>query len=257
MKTAIMRLIIFFSFVFSNFFPVHGQDLDSSYQQIVSDFITCLKSKNKEKIAAKINFPFSREYPIPEIGGEQEFLARYNEVFDEDLTKRIINSQPSTDWSPMGWRGIMFLSGLVWLDDEGKLIAVNYKTAIEERKWNELVRIEKNNLYKPLRNFKSPICIMETPKYRIRIDDLGDGNYRYCSWSLKSKMSDRPELIIDKGKYIPEDSGGDHRYEFKNGEYTYDCSMIVIGEENSPPAKLTIYKDRKIILSQDATSLKD
>lgn len=70
-------------------------------------------------------------------------------------------------------------------------------------------------------------------------------------------MSDKPDLIIEKGEYIPEGSGGNGRYEFKNGEYTYDCSMIVMGTDDSPPAILTIYKDHKEILSQNATVIKE
>jgi hypothetical protein len=253
-----MRVLIFSLFQILQYFLVQGQEMDSANLKIVSDFIECIKHQNKEKLASKISFPLSREYPIPHIKNEQEFIKRYAEIFDESLSKIIVNSQPFKDWSAMGYRGIMLLDGLVWLGYEsGNLIAVNYQSQIEEQKWEKLVKTEKNNLHKSIKNFERPICIMESPKYRIRIDDLGDGNYRYCSWPLKSKMNDRPALIIEKGKYIPEGNGGNGRYEFKSGDYTYDCSIIVIGEVDSPPAILTIYKDHKIFFSQKATSLID
>ena len=65
-------------------------------------------------------------------------------------------------------------------------------------------------------------------------------------------MSDKPDLIIMNGEFIQEGGGGNYTYEFKNGEYVYDCSIIIIGEETSPPALLTIFKDTKEILSQKA-----
>ena len=70
-------------------------------------------------------------------------------------------------------------------------------------------------------------------------------------------MSDKPELTIENGTYIPDGSGGDGRYEFKRGDYTYDCSIIVMGEDGAPTALLTIYKEGKEILSQKAITLKN
>jgi hypothetical protein len=243
-------------FVLLNCFFASAQDLDSSGQIFVSDFINCIKDQNKEKLAGKTMFPLRRNYPIPAIANEWEFLKRYNEVFDDSLTKMIINSDPAKDWTEAGWRGIMLHRGDLWLD-EGWLSAVNYQSKFEKNKWQELVQQEKRSLDESIRVFERPKCIIETKKYRIRIDDLGKWNYRYASWPLNRKMSDKPELIIDKGEFIPESSGGDIKYRFKNGDYTYDCHIIRTGQDGSPPALLEIFKDDKLILSQDATTLKD
>jgi len=146
----------------------------------------------------------------------------------------------------------MLSNGLLWLDYDGRLIGVNCQSKAERLKRNALIKAEKETLHESIRKFKDPIHILETSKYRIRIDDLGNGNYRYSSWSVKSKMSDKPDLILSDGKFIPEGSGGNHKYEFKNADYIYECSIIVMGEEGSPPALLTIYKGEKEILSQKA-----
>jgi hypothetical protein len=81
---------------------------------------------------------------------------------------------------------------------------------------------------------------------------LGAQNYRYSSWQLKSKMKDKPDLVIEKGEFIPEGSGGNHRYEFKNGDFTYDCAIMVMTERGGPAASLTINKGDKTILFQKA-----
>lgn len=180
-----------------------------------------------------------------------EFLKRYTEVFDDSLTKMIVNSDPAKDWSAVGWRGIMLFNGELWLDYDGRLIAVRQST-FEKSELEELIKTEKKALHVSIREFKQPICILETSKYRVRIDDLGNWNYRYAAWPLNSKMSDKPAMVLENGEFVPEGSGGNHSYKFKNSEYSYTCSIIVMGEKGSPPALLTIYKGDKVILSQRA-----
>jgi hypothetical protein len=137
----------------------------------------------------------------------------------------------------------------LWLDRDGGIIAVNYQSKVETKTREELIAKEKHNLYKSIKVFKETICVLETKQYRIRIDDW---DYRYTSWHLKDKMSDKPYFVIVKGGYIHEGSGGNHKYQFKKGGYTYECEIIIMGENDSPPALLTIYKSEKEILSQRA-----
>ena len=235
-----------------NLLTAWGQDLTKEQQKLVYDFIDCIKNNRKEKLAYKIVFPFSKEYPITSIKNEQEFLLRYNEIFDDTLTKIIVDSKPSGDWAAVGWRGIMLLNGEVWLDYDGRLIAVNYQSQAEAQKRVELIDLDRRQLNESIKQFKEPVLILETTKYRIRIDDMGEGSYRYASWTLNSKMSEKPDIIIFKGEYKADGSGGNHSFIFHNGEYIYDCAIIVLGEEGSPPAYLTIYKGDKEILSQKA-----
>ena len=229
-----------------------GQEMTKEQQKIVAEFIDCIKSQKKERLISKISFPFNREYPLPQIKNGKEFLSRYNEVFDDRLIKMIVKSKPSRDWSAVGWRGIMLFNGDVWLDYDGRLVSVNYQSQLEAKKKEELINLEKSRLHQSLKEFEKPVHILETTKYRIRIDEMKEGNYRYASWKLQSKMSDKPEAIILKGEFQPDGNGGNHSFVFRNGEYKYVCSIIVIGETDSPPANLTIYKGNKQLLSQRA-----
>jgi hypothetical protein len=247
-----MRKITIAVFLTLYIFVAIGQEMTKEEQKVVTDFIDCIKSQNKEKLISMISFPFDREYPIPSIKNGQEFLKRYNEIFDDTLTKMIVSSKPSTDWSTKGYRGIMLSNGEIWLDYDGSLIGVNYLSKYEENEKAGLIKLEKSEVHESIKEFKNPICILETTKYRIRIDQLGDGNYRYASWPLKSKMSDRPDIIIENGEYKPEGSGGNHSFVFRNGDYVYDCAIIVMGEDDAPPAYLTISKGDREIFSQKA-----
>lgn len=235
------------------FLTASGQVDSAKNQKVISDFIASVKQENKDELSGKIVFPLKRGYPLPPIKNKQEFINRYNEVFDEDLVKMIVNSRPDRDWSQMGWRGLMLGNGQLWLDENGRLIAVNYHSAAEIKKKDLLIAKEKKLVHQSIKEFERPVCSLVTKKFRIRIDEMGNGKYRYASWSLQNKQSDKPDLIIENGEFIPEGSGGNHRYEFKNDGYVYSCSITLLGEKNEPPAHLTIYKGDKEILSQPAT----
>lgn len=230
----------------------YSQKLDKKYLPLVTSFIDCIKKQDIEKLSTKIRFPLKREYPIPPVQNKQEFIKRYKAIFDEEFTKKIINSKPDTDWDDVGWRGIMLFNGDLWLDYDGSLIGINHQSKQESREKTRLIAAEKTKLHPSIQLFQSPVLIFETAKYRIRIDDLGNYNYRYTSWPIKSTMLDQPALTLKNEKYTPDGSGGNHNYQFKSGDYTYTCYITVMGETGSAPASLVITKNGKEILSQDA-----
>jgi hypothetical protein len=220
-----MKKLIYFLFVVFCFNTSFCQDLKPEYKKIIETFINNVKTDNKEALGEMISYPLKREYPIPAINDKADFIKRYSEVFDQ---------------------------GNIWLDIDGKLIAVNYQSKFENDLKNRLNADQKKKLDPSIAFFQSPICVLETSKFKIRIDNLGNNNYRYASWSIKKEMTEKPDLVINGGELVVEGSGGNHQYEFKKDNYLYECSIIVLGEKNSPPARLIIYQSKKVILSQDA-----
>lgn len=253
MLTESMRTIVILLMLIISSTRLSGQEMEKEeVEKTVKEFIKYVKNGQRDKIAAPISYPFERNYPIPDIKSKQEFMSRYKEVFDDSLEKLIIKSSPSKDWGGVGWRGIMLFNGTLWLDYDGRLMAVNYQSNVERRRWEDLVQDEKRTLHESVKNYVRPIHILETKKYRIRIDDMAEGNFRYSSWPITSKMSDKPDIVLQSGEVVSEGSGGNHYYEFKNGDYTYQCSIILMGEDTSPPALLTVYKNDKEILRHQA-----
>lgn len=247
-----MRKLIYFAFIIFSIQNSFGQDLKPEYQKFVKSFIANIKSNNKEGVATFISFPLGREYPIPAVKNKTDFIKRYDQIFDATLKKEIINSNSAKDWSEVGWRGIMLGQGDIWMDTTGKVITINYQSKAEIDLKNKLISSEKGKLHLSIATFKAPVYILETSKFRIRIDDLGNENYRYASWSIKKPMSEKPDLVITNGKWISDGSGGNSHFEFKKGTYLYECYIIVIGTSDSPPAQLTISQNNKEILNQDA-----
>lgn len=229
-----------------------AQTVKPEYQKCIKSFIDNVKIDNKEAVAEMVFYPLKREYPIPDVVDKADFINRYSEIFDTTLKNEITKSDPGKNWSDMGWRGIMLNKGNVWMDFDGRLTSVNYQSQAEIDLKKKLNDAQKKELDSSIAFFQKPICVLETEKFRIRIDNLGNENYRYVSWPIDKAMSEKPDLIIYRGNFVVEGSGGNHQYEFKKENYTYECAFIVAGEKNPPAAKLTIYQGGKVILSQNA-----
>lgn len=210
-----------------------------------------VKSNDRSAIADHITYPLKRESPIPSVKNKQQMLKRFDEIFDEALLKNIINSDIEKDWDDVGWRGIMLASGGLWLDYDGKLIAVNYQSEAEKNIKNKLIKEQKNALHPSLKNYVAPVLEWETSKFRIRIDDLGNQTFRYAAWPLDKKSNEKPDLVLLNGKVTFEGSGGNHFYTFSKGKYQYQCDLYVIGESSMPPGSLSVYKEGKLILNDE------
>lgn len=155
------------------------------------------------------------------------------------------------DWRQMGWRGTMFSNGKLWLDSNGKIKAINYHTAKEKAFEQSLIEKQRQTLHSSISDYKKAILEWKTAKFHIRIDDLGDYNYRYTSWSINKKTNDKPDLVLFNGEMAFEGSGGNHHYSFTNGKYTYRCYVSLLGNSKSAPGTLDVFKGKEHLLSDD------
>jgi len=202
-------------------------------------------------LLALISYPLKRQYPIPDIKNEAEFINRFDEVFNDELVAAITASNINTDWDSVGWRGIMLNNGVMWVDTGGKIIGINSGTSKEQALAKSLIEDDKQSLHSSVNNFEKPVLDWKTANYHIRVDDLGDHNYRYASWGINKKSSDKPDVVLLNGDIKFSGSGGNHSYTFKNGRYSYVLQVTIIGCETSPPGWLDVYKDDEKLLSED------
>lgn len=93
-------------------------------------------------------------------------------------------------------------------------------------------------LHPTLRSFEFMELVMETKGYRVRVDRMYDGSYRYASWNNRGSMDKEPDLILYNGIYNDETTD----YHFKHDEYEY-----IIDEEKG----LVVKCNGKNILSQE------
>jgi len=227
---------------------VFGQQ--TKYDDVISKFITCVKEKDSRSISRMISFPFRRYYPVPDIKNAKEFIDRYNEIFDDSLQRIIVESDIHKDWSEMGWRGIMLFRGIIWLDTNGRLIGVNNESKYEHDKRIRIINQQKDLLYESIKDFKEPIFVWETKKFRIRVDKLEDDTYRYASWEIGKGQNEKPDLILTNGEIVFNGNGGNHEFLFKSGAFEYKCDVIVLGTAASPSGYLIIAKNDTEILKE-------
>ena len=220
---------------------------------VVKEFIDNIKNNNRQAIAAHVIYPFGREYPLKRIKTEAEFVTRFDEVFDQNLKNIIIKSNPKKDWTQMGWRGIMLNQGDLWIDEAGDLIGVNYETLKTKNLKKSLIERDKSWLQESLRNFERPVCQIKTKTHTIRIDEMKGGTYRYTSWKIGRKMSEKPDLLIEKGEKIVEGTSRSTRFVFKNEGHEFEINFAI--EEEGIDAILTITKDKEVLSEQNAVFL--
>lgn len=232
-------------------------ELKREYREMVITFIQEIENKEIDAIADRISFPFRRSYPIPDIKSREEFHERFSEVFDDSLVSIISSSNPKTDWSEVGWRGIMLHQGTLWIDTDGRLITVNFQSEREKVLKEHFLTLDKTQLHESLKTFEYPEYILETAKFRIRIDALANDKFRYASWSIQQEMTEKPDLILTNGIVEMQGSGGNHEYTFTNGIYTYIIQINILGTSETPPASLSVLKNKKEIVRQAAQIIRN
>jgi len=219
--------------------------LKPEHYTVVEKFIEVVKSNDKAKISNFIIYPLRRAYPIPSIKNKHEFIERFDEIFDSNLLK-MISASNRLEWDDVGDRGIMLGNGELWLDFNGELKAINYQSATEKNIKNKIIETDKNKLHHSLRNFVVSALKFQTKNFKIRIDVLANGKYRYAAWNISKKTTEKPDLVLINGEIIFEGSGGNHDYIFKNGIYQYKCEVNYIGYDDVD--YLLVYRDDKLIL---------
>lgn len=215
--------------------------LETKHHALITPIIEAFASNDVEAIARHIQFPHQSTYPIPPIN-ETNFAQRFDEIIDAELIKTIAQSDINSDWSKVGWHGIMLDNGTIWVDHEGKICAINHTTQTSTQVRKALIAADKATLQKSLRQFERPILKWTTALHVIRIDALEDGHYRYIQWKKQAIRNDTPELILTCEEPQFEGSGGNHYYEFNHSDTAIRCDIIRLGVDDTP-GYITILKE--------------
>ncbi len=240
------KFILFFILSISS--ASFANNLNSEQQRQVQHIINLFKKHDIDAISQSISYPLQRQPPIPSIDNAKMMKSRYSQVFDTQLSKKIANSKLS-QWSSLGYRGVMLDSGLVWLDGP-EIRAVNYSSPAEQQYKKNILAQQKQMLHSTLKQFKEVDLQFKTNKYQVRIDQLANGKYRYAAWAASKAQSSKPDLILNNGSVTMDGSGGNHFYRFKNGAYQYTVYRFVIGAEDTADVELIVEKNGKEILRQ-------
>lgn len=241
----IIKLLLFYLLTTISVSNLDAQHLTESETKGVSVFIELVKKQDIINLSNLVSYPLMRQYPIETIRNRKEFVKRFNQIFDQNLVRKIIQSKTNKDWSKVGWRGIMLNQGDIWINENGQLIAVNSISNYEKKLIQKLVAIDKKRLHSSLTEYEKPVFKGYTKKVRFRIDLLKDQTYRYASWDINKAMNEKPDLVILNGQLNIEGSIGNQIFEFKNLDYQYTISDEQVKGKNSK--MMTIYKNDSVI----------
>jgi len=208
--------------------------LEKRYQLLVKPFVEAVVNNDREKTADLIfYYPFRRRYPIPPINNKREMIEKYDQIFDETLINIIKNSSVETDWQAIGWRGIIFKDGLVWIDYDGSILRINYQSLQEKEIRKNIIREIKYNLHESLREFIEPRLFCETDSYIIRVDLLDEHNhiYRLVLWTKGKNQNEIPDMVLTNGEVTFDGSGGNHFFIFKHNNYQYILFIDVMSKD--------------------------
>jgi hypothetical protein len=212
------------------------------YKENIQWFIDCIKNNDRATLSKLVYYPLDRDYPLPSIKTADDFLKRFDEVFDKKFIDTISHSDIDKDWEEVGGHEVMLKYGRLCLEYDGKLLSINYESEIEKKKRNELIEADRNTLHSSLKDYIERVLEWKTKHYHIRIDRVGEYMYRYASWRANKLPSDKPDLIISNGEWEPLGSGGNHQYSFRKGIYLYRCYVGVMRSWDEPPGRLEVYK---------------
>ncbi|ANF83192.1 hypothetical protein A3K93_12610 [Acinetobacter sp. NCu2D-2] len=231
-------------------------ELTAAEKKDIQQLIQAFKTNNVNVISQQVNYPLKRDQPLPAIQNASEMLKWFDQVFDAPFRQSIAASSLE-DWQEVGWRGIMFKRGEMWLRSKAdapneplKIMVVNYSGAAEQKLRQHLLTQQKNKLHPSMRAFSEPKLVFKTQHYLVRIDELSNGQMRYAAWKHPFDVSSKPELVLNKGELRVEGTARNESYYFKSGPYRYEINYFRVGEKSNPPINLAVYKNDKIILNE-------
>lgn len=108
MKKYTLFLLSFVLCAFADKARIKNDDINSKvdYQTVILGFIDAVKKEKKQVITEQAVYPIPRAHPIANIVDKQDFLERYEEIFDTTFKTMIIRSHSKMDWQSVGAKGI-------------------------------------------------------------------------------------------------------------------------------------------------------
>lgn len=197
----------------ANGFGEFHRNISQEAAEKILSLIDAAGTRDIDAISKYIDFSISVAQGVPSIDNREEFMLRHEEIFDDYLLSSIAGSRAS-DWSPVGYRGIMFGNGDLWLSHEGLVYVANYKTRKAMQLHKEAVsRIDKDYYHK-LSDHNSIELIWDTDNGIYRVDSMGQDSYRLSWWASSSNTSESPDLLIENRVLTIEGSANIESYSF-------------------------------------------
>jgi hypothetical protein len=210
--------------------PVTG--IEERRQQHLDVFLDLLRNNDAAGLAKLVHYPLSRGNPIPNVENEADFIRRYDTLLDSEFRKTLVQTTwDSTNTMESNDR-FMLGSGEIWLDYEGKIIAINHQSPAESQMQKASQTKMLIAIHPDVEPWQHNLKVCETDKFLIRLDEMAGGDLRYVSWSKPKTFKDKPDLILLGGESQQQGTMGGFTYTFKNEGWTYVIDEVQMAESD-------------------------
>ena len=184
--------------------------------------IRLIKEDKARELSALIDYPLGRENPLPDIKSSADFISHFKIIFDYSFKQQLSRYNDSDIFERNGVYGLVggSFSGEIWINDNGKIIAINYSSPEEQRLKEKLTEEIKLKIHPSVKNWRKNILVWKSDKLLIRIDDTDKG-LRYVCWGQGHNMSEKPDLILYNGLEEQRGTMGGWTWTFRNGNWSY------------------------------------
>ena len=211
--------------------------------------VALIQDDSVKTLATLVDYPLARQNPLPDIKSPQQFIKYYPVLIDASFKQKLLSFKDSDIFYSEGNYAIG--NGEMWMDGSGKISAINYSSAKEQKLKQEITQRTQQKMYPGINNWISNVKVLKSDKFLIRIDKTAKG-LRYVSWHKGENMSDKPDLILYNGIAEAEGTQGGWTWTFKNGKWEYivednkmcenvkDCGYFLVVSLNGKE----VFKDR-------------
>jgi hypothetical protein len=228
-------------------FKVSSNDA-AEWRPLVETIVSIFNPLDKAAVARHILYPVSIKYPL-EIRNEAELLEHWDLVFDDELVSKIANSKIS-DWSKVGWRGVMLENGVVWLDEESKkIITTNYTTKKGQQVFDEFTADIKKTLHPSVSEYRKNKMDLVSAKYRLRMDWLDDKVLRFALWESGQDISSKPQVFIESEEWRYDGSCAYFYATFRKDGLKYEYTP-----DGKHQQMLSIYRGEELLYQKEFES---
>jgi hypothetical protein len=214
----ITTLFIAFLFCCNNSFAAIDPFIIKRFRQIIK-LVELSKVKELSKL---IDYPLKRENPLPDIKNANDFIAYYPTLFDNSFMRLLKQFNDSIIFEHNDSYGLVggSFSGEIWLNETGKISAINYSSKAEQKAKEILVSKIKKEMYPTVNKWDENIIVAKSKNLLIRLDRI-DKDLRYVCWSKGRTIKDKPDLVLYNGIEEAQGTMGGWTQTFKNGDWTY------------------------------------
>lgn len=169
---------------------IEAKRLEEWYGEDIQTITDAIIHRKKEVLANHTNYPYWQPYPLKHIESPEEFIRHFDRIVPDTMPTLLQNSSLS-DWNRMGYRGVMYGNGSIWLDEDGRLRSIGYPGLRAKKKEIDLeaARAKERRLLGLPASAVPELCFIDSTKTTMV--------YLYCDTAKQS-----PDDWHKKGHYI-------------------------------------------------------